>query len=59
MTIFNALVLRIQALTRREEGQTMAEYGVILAVISVGVIAALTALSGGVQNTITNIVGYL
>jgi Flp pilus assembly pilin Flp len=59
MTIFNALVLRTQALTRREEGQTMAEYGVILAVISVGVIAALTALSGGVQNTITNIVGYL
>jgi Flp pilus assembly pilin Flp len=28
----------------REEGQTMAEYGVVLAVITLGIIAALTFL---------------
>ena len=31
---------------RNEEGQTMAEYAVILAVITLLVIAAITALSG-------------
>jgi Flp pilus assembly pilin Flp len=30
-----------------ETGQTMAEYGVVLAVITIGIVAALTALSGG------------
>jgi Flp pilus assembly pilin Flp len=44
---------------RKEEGQTMAEYGVILAVITVGIVAALTALSGGVQGAINNIVNTL
>jgi Flp pilus assembly pilin Flp len=32
-------------LRRREEGQTMAEYGVVLAVITVGVVAAIGLLA--------------
>lgn len=32
-----------------EEGQTMAEYAVVLAVITVVIIGALTALSGGIE----------
>ncbi len=36
-------------LRRRNEGQTMAEYGVVLAVITLGIIVALTALSGGIE----------
>jgi len=44
---------------RKQEGQTMAEYGVILAVITVGIVAALTALSGGVQKAIGNVVTTL
>ena len=36
-------LLRVYA--QREEGQTMAEYGVVLAVITLGVIVALTALA--------------
>jgi len=44
---------------RSEQGQTMAEYGVILAVVTVGIVAALTALSGGVQGAISNIVQTL
>jgi Flp pilus assembly pilin Flp len=44
---------------RKEEGQTMAEYGVILAVITVGIVAAITALSGGVQTAISNVVTHL
>jgi Flp pilus assembly pilin Flp len=43
----------------REEGQTMAEYGVVLAVIALTVIVAFTALSGGISNAINNVTGIL
>jgi len=45
------------SLRRREEGQTMAEYGVVLAVLTIGAVAAFTALSGGVSNAINNVTG--
>ena len=53
---FKDLVLYLRT---REEGQTMAEYGVVLAVIAIGVVVALTALSGGISGAIDNVVGYL
>jgi Flp pilus assembly pilin Flp len=37
----------------------MAEYGVVLAVIAIGVVVALTALSTGIRGAITGVVGYL
>jgi Flp pilus assembly pilin Flp len=43
----------------REDGQTMAEYGVVLAVIAVATVAAFTALSGGITNAINSVVGNL
>jgi Flp pilus assembly pilin Flp len=49
----------VDALERREEGQTMAEYGVVLAVITPAVIAAVTLLSTNVQNAIENAAGIL
>ena len=42
-----------------ESGQTMAEYGVVLAVVTLGVILALTALSGGISGAINSVVGAL
>ena len=33
----------------REDGQTMAEYAVVLGMITVAIVAVFTALSGGVQ----------
>lgn len=47
------------SLCKREEGQTMAEYGVVLAVITIGIIVALTALSGGITNALNTAKGYL
>jgi Flp pilus assembly pilin Flp len=44
---------------RREEGQTMAEYGVVLAVITIGAVAVFTALSGGISGAINRVIGYL
>jgi Flp pilus assembly pilin Flp len=40
---------------RDEEGQTMAEYAVILAVISAAVILALVLLSGNISNVLNRI----
>jgi Flp pilus assembly pilin Flp len=37
----------------------MAEDAVILAVITVGIIAAVTALSGGIQTAMNNVVDVL
>ena len=49
----------VDALERREEGQTMAEYGVLLAVITLAVVAAMTLLSTNVQNALQNVAGLL
>jgi Flp pilus assembly pilin Flp len=35
----------VRAFAQRQEGQTMAEYGVVLAVITIGVFVALGALA--------------
>ncbi len=47
------------ALKQREEGQTMAEYGVVLAVITLAVIGAITLLSSHVRNAITSVANIL
>jgi Flp pilus assembly pilin Flp len=49
----------VRANWRKEDGQTMAEYGVVLAVITIGAIAAFTALSGGVTKAINNVTSLL
>ena len=49
----------VNALRKREEGQTMAEYGVVLAVITLAVIAAITLLSSNVRNAITSVANIL
>jgi Flp pilus assembly pilin Flp len=46
-------------LRAREEGQTMAEYGVVLAVITIAVIGAITLLSTNVRNAITSVANLL
>ena len=56
---FKDLVLYLRTRYASEEGQTMAEYGVVLAVIAIGVVLALTALSGGISGAINTVVGYL
>ena len=40
---------------KREEGQTMAEYGVILAVITAAIIAALVLLSTNIGNVLNRV----
>jgi Flp pilus assembly pilin Flp len=44
---------------RSEDGQTMAEYGVVLAVITAGIILALTLLSGGISDALGRVTDML
>ena len=50
---------QLVALRKREDGQTMAEYGVVLAVITIAVFGALTLLSGNIVNAITRVAGFI
>ena len=43
----------------REEGQTMAEYAVVLAVITVAIVATLALLAGGIDSTLNNVISSL
>jgi Flp pilus assembly pilin Flp len=46
-------------LHKREEGQTMAEYGVVLAVITALVFGALSLLSGNIITAIERVASYI
>jgi pilus assembly protein Flp/PilA len=47
------------ALGRDERGQTMAEYGVVLALITLAVLAGLTLLSGNISSALTSVANLL
>lgn len=53
------LALYLRARFGAEEGQTMAEYGVVLAVIAVGCVLAFTGLASGIGTAINNVVSNL
>jgi len=50
---------RVMPSSRREEGQTMAEYVVVLAVITPIVLLAFAGISDAVLNAINNVRGFL
>ena len=56
---FTDLVTYFRARLAVEEGQTMAEYGVVLAVIAAIVVAALVALQGGITGAINRVTAFL
>jgi len=49
----------LSKLQREEEGQTMAEYAVVLAVITLLVVVALTQLSGAIVTALDNVRGVI
>jgi Flp pilus assembly pilin Flp len=59
LKLFTFAQAAADSLRRREEGQTMAEYGVVLAVITLAVIGAITLLSQRVQGAIENVASIL
>jgi Flp pilus assembly pilin Flp len=43
----------------KEDGQTMAEYGVVLAVITLGIVVTLGLLANGINGALNGVIGYL
>ena len=58
MTISDCLDLLRWARTR-QEGQTMAEYAVVLGVITLAVVGVFTALAGGISGAINSVKGAI
>ena len=53
------LINWIKALRNREEGQTMAEYGVVLGVITVALVAVFTLLGDEIELAISQVISKL
>ena len=54
---FNYLYAYLQTRLQREEGQTMAEYGVVLGVITIATVAAFLFLGGKISEVLTAVTG--
>ena len=57
MPTFDEWLIRVRASCKHEEGQTMAEYGVVMAVITAASVSIFTALSGGLEGAINRVIG--
>ena len=57
--LFTAIETWLRMRSNSEEGQGLAEYGLILALIAVVAIVALTGLGSAIAATLTNITGSL
>ena len=54
MTLKESIEL-FKAFRKRQEGQTMAEYAVVLGVITLAVVGVFTALAGGINGAISSV----
>ena len=59
MQFINDAVLRLYCWMKSQDGQTMAEYGLILALVSVVAIAALVGLRGSITGVFGDIADCL
>ena len=53
--MWNDLFARLHIYLQRDRGQTMAEYAIVLGIISIGILVALGALTGSISGQITSI----
>ena len=59
LNLFVRAQIALMALKDRQDGQTMAEYGVVLGVITVLLVVVFTSLSGAIGGTIDKVIGIL
>ncbi len=53
--LFYQIVEYVRSFVRREAGQDLAEYALILALVAIAAIVALTTLGGSISNILTSI----
>jgi pilus assembly protein Flp/PilA len=49
----------VDSMLAREEGQDLVEYALIIALVSIALVAALTALAGGISGVFSRINGSM
>lgn len=59
MKKLSKLVTVFSKLSQRDEGQTMAEYGVVLALVALTVVATLTVLSSSITRALSAVADAL
>ena len=59
MLTLDEWLISFRASCKRDKGQTMAEYGVVLAVITAASVSIFTTFSGAVEGTINRVIGLL
>jgi Flp pilus assembly pilin Flp len=62
LELVHAIQMRVAAVWSKalaQEGQTMAEYAVVLAVITLVILGSLTALSGGISGALDKVTSIL
>lgn len=57
--MFEFAIEWIKTNLKKDDGQTMAEYGIILAVVAVLAVGAFVALRVGIVNTLTSVTNNL
>jgi len=57
MRLINEALLRVMTWTRHDKGQTLVEYALIIALVSVALAAALVLLKGDIAGVFTDIGG--
>ena len=57
--VFQRLDIALRNLRDREEGQTLVEYALIIALVSIALVAGLTALAGGIGGAFTTVTSKL
>ena len=55
----NSLVIRAMAARDKEDGQTLVEYALIIALMSIALVVSLEALAGGVDKVFDDIIAKL
>jgi pilus assembly protein Flp/PilA len=59
MSFITVTILRLYSWAKEETGQTMAEYGLILALISIAAIIVMGTLGGQIGTVFTNVTSAL
>jgi Flp pilus assembly pilin Flp len=57
--MFDRIIGRLAGLGEREDGQTMAEYAILVAVIAVVVLAAAVFLGNSISSIFSSLAGHI
>ncbi|HEX7729682.1 MAG TPA: Flp family type IVb pilin [Terracidiphilus sp.] len=54
-SLYIKMMVKLQEMMKREEGQDLVEYALVVALIAFGAVAGMSALAGGINSAFSNI----